>query len=394
MKLYFITEGRFVQRSNGRTYSIDGGFGDTLWERYLAYFEEIIIVARVIVNDNITVNENNIISKTCISFVKLPYYIGPHEYLKVRYKIKRILVDNLKSGAAYICRVPGTIGTLVSRILFKKNIPYGVEVVGDPWDVFAPGGGISHVLRPYFRYKERKNLRCVVRNANAVLYVTNKKLQERYPGGDGIFQIGVSDVKIDTNNIPSSPKKIQEIPTIFKIISVGSLEQMYKAPDIVINALKILLDIGIPCELTWLGAGKYLDELLLLAKKMNIADKVHFMGNVMSNDVIHYLLNSDIFVLVSRTEGLPRALVEAMAVGLPCIGSRVGGIPELLDQNVIVDKNDVNGLVDKVKYMWNNIEFMNEQANRNFIEAKQYYSNVLNEKRALFFQEIKKISLQ
>ena len=61
---------------------------------------------------------------------------------------------------------------------FEKNgMPYGVEVVGDPWDVFAPGA-VRHPLRVYFRYRGTHDLKQTVAQANAALYVTEYQLQK------------------------------------------------------------------------------------------------------------------------------------------------------------------------------------------------------------------------
>ena len=393
MDLIFVTEGRFVRRSDGKVYSVSGGFSNSLWERYLCFFEKITVVGRVLSDDQHGVKEANLASGDKVTFVDLPYYIGPVEYIKERRGIEKKLRRVLVPGHAYICRVPGQIGSMAAAILARRGIPYGVEVVGDPWDVFAPGS-IKHVLRPWFRYNGRRVLRRVVKKASVALYVTNQRLQARYPVREGVFQVGVSDVKVDAATVPTTFHVLMKEPSVFKLISVGSLEQMYKAPDVVLKAVKLLRDRGINCELTWLGDGRFRNEMIALADNLGIASQVHFVGNVSSQEVLHYLSDSDLFLLVSRTEGLPRALIEAMAMGLPCIGSNVGGIPELLEESVIVEKGQESDLADKVELMYRDIAFTNRQAERNYKEAKNYYDEVLDKKRALFFEELKRVSIQ
>lgn len=392
MDLVFVTEGRFVRRSDGKVYSVGGGFNNSLWERYLRFFEKVTIVGRVLLDDRHDVEKANLASGDKVAFIDLPYYIGPVEYIKIRRKIEKKLREILVLGHAYICRVPGQIGGMAVAILARRGIPFGVEVVGDPWDVFAPGS-IKHVLRLWFRYNGRKMLRQVVKKASVVLYVTNKKLQARYPVREGVFQIGVSDVKVNAATVPITYHILPIKPSVFKLISVGSLEQMYKAPDVVLKAVKLLRGRGINCELTWLGDGRFRNVMIALAGNLGITSQVHFVGNVSSQEVLRYLSDSDLFLLVSRTEGLPRALVEAMAMGLPCIGSNVGGIPELLEESVIVEKGRESDLADKIELMYRDIAFTNQQAERNFEEAKNYYDEVLDKKRVLFFEELKRISI-
>lgn len=390
MDLYFITEGRFIRHLDGKVYS-KGGFDYSLWRRYLTFFDNVYVVARVVKDYQHTSNKSNLASGDRVSFIDLPYYVGPYEYITNVNKIKRVLKLIFHSGAAYICRVPGQIGILAANMLNKKNIPYAVEVVGDPWDVFAPGG-IGNVLRPFLRYFGRGSLKKIVRRSSAALYVTNSKLQLRYPVKKQIFSVGVSDVKINENVIPPKPHCLSVRPQILKIISIGSLEQMYKAPDIALKAIKLLTNDNVLCNLTWLGDGHYKQDMIKLSQDLGISSEVKFVGNVLPNMVYEYLSAADVFILVSRTEGLPRALIEAMSMGLPCVGSDVGGIPELLDKSVLVRKNSVDDLVSVIKQFYNNISFFNSQASRNFQEAKKYYECALNEKRELFYNEIKRIS--
>lgn len=67
------------------------------------------------------------------------------------------------------------------------------------------------------------------------------------------------------------------------------------------------------------------------AGRLGVADRVTFVGTVPAGAAVRAHLDAaDLVVVPSRTEGLPRALIEAMARGLPAVGTTVGGIPELL----------------------------------------------------------------
>ena len=81
-------------------------------------------------------------------------------------------------------------------------------------------------------------------------------------------------------------------------------------------------------------------------------------------------------------------MIEAMAQGLPCIGSDAGGIPELLDASVIVPKGDAEALAGKIAYMITHLSFTNQQAERNLREAANYENGLLDLKRKRFYKEI------
>ncbi len=85
-------------------------------------------------------------------------------------------------------------------------------------------------------------------------------------------------------------------------------------------------------KLVIVGGGELKDKLMQEAQLLGIADKVIFAGR--QEDVIPYLSSFDLMVMPSITEGLPNALLEAMAMGKPVVASNVGGIPEVIEDKV------------------------------------------------------------
>lgn len=154
----------------------------------------------------------------------------------------------------------------------KNNKKYAVEVVGDQDDVFAPGT-IKHPLRRYFRNKMVSSIKSNIKNASAVLYVTKKTLQNKCPEKDGTFSIYISDVKLESSETAKFSKKWQSKNTI-NITSIGSLEQMYKAPDIVLEAINIFNknDKNIEANLLWMGDGKFKNAMIELTKEKGIEE--------------------------------------------------------------------------------------------------------------------------
>jgi glycosyltransferase involved in cell wall biosynthesis len=350
-------------------------------------FDHVYVLARVTNLPDIEIEDSQQIGSDQVSVIPLPYYVGPWQYLKVLAKIKQIINENAVFGRAYICRCPGTIGSLLADALSRKNIPYGVEVVADPYDIFAPGT-IKHIFRPYFRYHFSKKLKQTVKGSISAIYVTKECLQKRYPASENTFTINATNATLLPEFFVKQAKQ-RIVSSEFSLISIGSLEQMYKAPDIVLHALTRLKQQGINCRLTWLGGGKYLENMKSLANKLKISEQVDFLGYIKNRDEVRRFLDqSDLFLMVSRTEGLPRALIEAMARGLPCIGSKVGGIPELLDNAALIPSNDIESLIEKIQYFISNKNLYEDQAKKNLKIAHEYEDSILTEKRELFYQTL------
>src|SRR5690606_37230873 len=139
----------------------------------------------------------------------------------------------------------------------------------------------------------------------------------------------------------------------------------------------------------WIGAGKHLDEMKNLAKEMGIGEDVNFMGYISEKEqIISYLDKADVFILASRTEGLPRVIVEAMARGLPVLGTRVGGIPELVSEECLIERDNPMALALKIQYLIDNPELTNKISAENLERSKNYAEDILRERRKLFYRSL------
>jgi radical SAM protein with 4Fe4S-binding SPASM domain len=97
------------------------------------------------------------------------------------------------------------------------------------------------------------------------------------------------------------------------------------------------------------GQGGELERLRAMSRELKIDDRVHFLGHV--QDVAGLLAASDLFCYPSLADGMPNAVVEAMAMGLPVIASAVGGVPELIadgENGLLVTPQDVRQLTRSI----------------------------------------------
>ena len=108
------------------------------------------------------------------------------------------------------------------------------------------------------------------------------------------------------------------IITVSRLVKKNGVEDIIKAAQ------------DLRFKLLIIGKGEQEEYLKDLTKKLNLEDNVLFLGEVSHKDLPQYLWISDVFVRPSLSEGLGNAFLEAMAAGVPAIGTKVGGIPDFL----------------------------------------------------------------
>lgn len=387
MNVMVSCEFRFFQTPNGKVWT-PSSFQYEFWQRYLATFEHVTVLARVKQVQNAQDNWQLSNGKN-VTFFNLPYYVGLLGFATSLFSLIRKLNKASNFQGMILCRVPSQTATILISLLRIKQTSYAVEVVGDPFDVFSSGvgGKLAKLLRSISTLALKKQCE----HALGVSYVTAQYLQKRYPAGKNTYQSYYSSIMLDDSQIVTHPKTYKQPAR--KLLFVGSLNQLYKAPDILLAAFAKLVAHDLKYQLTLLGSGKYLPMLEQQANELNIAKNVHFVGEVNSAEVTSYLKHSDLFVLPSRTEGLPRAIIEAMAQALPCIGSTAGGIPELLPNKYCIEPDNVTALYKQLNNLSNDIKELTQQSELNLIKSKDYHCDLLTKKRSDFYQKLKELSL-
>jgi glycosyltransferase involved in cell wall biosynthesis len=112
-----------------------------------------------------------------------------------------------------------------------------------------------------------------------------------------------------------------------RILMVGSLSHE-KDPELALAALALLTE----AKLRFVGDGPLRDELEQIASRLAVSDRVEFTGSV--NDVTPHLEWAHVLLLTSRSEGLPGAILEAGAAGIPTVAVDVGGVTEAVSDGV------------------------------------------------------------
>ena len=386
MNVMVSCEFRFFQTPDGNVWT-SSAFQYDFWLRYLTSFNQVTVLARV-KNVELAEPDWQLANGHNVNFFNLPYYVGMLGLITSSFSLFYQLFQASKFSGLFLCRVPSQNATILTHILRLKKKAYALEVVGDPYDVFS--SGIGGMFSTFFRYTSTKALQNQCRHALGVSYVTAQYLQKRYPGGQNTYQSYYSSIMLDDAQLAHQARKYSTGAR--KLLFVGSLNQLYKAPDILLSAFAKLVAQDNTFQLTLLGNGKYLPILIQQAKQLDISKNVHFIGEVKSNNVLNYLKKTDLFVLPSRTEGLPRAIIEAMAQALPCVGSSAGGIPELLPPQYCVSPNNISSLFEVLLALCNNPEELSRQSAINLAKSKDYHCETLTKKRNGFYQKLRELS--
>jgi glycosyltransferase involved in cell wall biosynthesis len=407
MEVTIALEQRFCGTPDGRVWT-QSVYPRPFWSRYLSVFDGVRVLARVHRVREVPESWKRV-DGDGVTVAAVPAYVGPFDFVRNVFRVRAAVSRALGREPAILLRVPGVIATL-ARTALPAARPYGVEVLGDPYDAFSPGG-FPHPLRPFFRWWFRYTLRGQCRDAACHLYVTEYTLQQRYPPGrrrthvppqceEGML-VSASDVELPDEAFAPSPGSREPRPDAagagggrrFRLVFIGTLEVPYKALDVAMAALAESVRAGVDAELAIIGTGRLRASFESLGRSLGISDRLMFLGSLPAGEAVRQQLDaSDLFVLSSRVEGLPRALMEAMARGLPCIGTRVGGIPELLPDDAMVAPGDAGELARKIIEVAANPARRAEMAARNLSFARRYHEDVLQPRRLAFYRCLRELT--
>ena len=394
MKVLVVYDDRVFRTPDGRVWT-NGPFTYKFWCRYLDVFDVVQVVTRVLdVHEqperSVRADGENVL------FVSVPYYVGGLSFVRNIREIIHTLQYVIHAwNDAIIFRVPSALANLAIPWIINKNRVFALEVVGDPWDVFSPGAVLyPWPVRVLARLWFTLSLKMQLREAAAVSYVTKFALLRRYPPRNTAYITNFSDVCLSSEwFVPSAHRQVRTPVMDAILITVGSLEHLYKGVDILIDAVAILNQEGIRVRLHVVGDGRCRSLLEKRCRERGVEHAVRFLGQLPPGEPIMAQLDqADLFVLASRQEGLPRAMLEAMARGLPCIGTTVGGIPELLPPEDLVPPNNAIALASKIREVLSDPGRIERMSRRNLEKAKEYSEENLRNKRCEFYNFIKEIT--
>ncbi len=387
MDLVFVYEDKIAQDTDGNYYT-GSAFSQAVFDRYLQHFDRITLLMRkadVAPDDAEALGRLNKLDTSRIDVVLLPNptaSLRSFFNIKLRRHFKKVVLENITPDRAVIIRAPSDSGAIAAKYCRRIGKPFLVEAVGCPWDSLWNHSLRGKVLAPISWLRFRRTMR----HADYAVYVTDEFLQRRYPTHGKAAAI--SDVElqpVDDSVLQRRLEKIINHSGSVKLATAAAVNVSYKGQQYVIEALAKLKERGNTSFEYHMAGGGDNSALKALAQRLNVEDQVVFEGSLPHDKMFAWLDDMDLYIQPSLQEGLPRSVLEAMSRGLPALGSRTGGVPELLGDRYIFAKKSVDGIAELLTQLSN--EEMQAMAKKNFEHAKAFQKDILEAKRYEFYAE-------
>ncbi len=377
MKLLFVHDGPlfYDKKGNYYEYAYHG-----LLERYSYIADEITFLMRTV---PLMEQTKNTLVPEKIRVVSVPDFKSPSLYFKEKPRAEKIIEREVKESDCMILR-GSSCSDIAVKYAERYSIPYIYECVGCVWDSLWNYSLLGKAMALGSFLKTRK----IIRNADYVYYVTNEFLQRRYPTKGK--SVGCSDVIIslaDDAVLSNRLERVKDIKKHKRIIlgTAAAIDVRYKGEEYVIKAIPELVKNGYDVEYHLAGSNRLNSTFLYnLAKSYGVEGRVIFCGSLTSEQMIDFYDSLDIYIQPSKLEGLSRAVIEALSRACLTIGTNVGGIPELLQEQCLFKKGNSREIcrviLDLVQGDMKSIII------ENIKKAKEYELEILNQKRKQFYE--------
>lgn len=185
-----------------------------------------------------------------------------------------------------------------------------------------------------------------IRGADFIVCISNYARSQvfKLSSQENWSKVEVCRLGVDPERFSPSPRQGASEP--FNLLCVGRLVSA-KGQHILLEALAELSAVGKHPRLVFVGDGPDRPSLEQYAASLGLKDAVLFAGAINQEEILRYYSQADAFVLASFAEGLPVVLMEAMALELPCVTTRITGTPELIrdgEDGLLVDASDARAL--------------------------------------------------
>ena len=288
----------------------------------------------------------------------------------------------------YLDKKPGFDASVIIKLvhLFKKEKPDVVHTHIYASKYALPAAAIAGVKKKIHTVHNmaQKEQGSLGKKVNTFMYrhcgVVPVALSSEVKKSIGeVYGLQESIIPVVYNGIDLSKcirKNDYEANGVFTIVHVGRFMKV-KNHKTLIRAFAGFAEKKENVRLQLLGEGELLDEMKNYAEKLEVADKVEFLG--LQSNVYPYLNKADVFCLPSEYEGVPMTLIEAMGTGLPIVASNVGGIPDMLvnGENALLVEPNYVAVEKAIEKLYNDVEFRIRLGNAAALRSEEFSAKVM-----------------
>ncbi len=227
----------------------------------------------------------------------------------------------------------------------------------------------------------RLRTKTMTRPVTRVIAISEFVKRQLVAAGVPARKIVVRYLGVDTERFVPDPRARRQwaeqfsIPPNEMIVSTVSYLRPFKNPQVIVEAWQELRKRDVSARLIVAGDGDMLPELKVLAGRLGVADRVHWLGNVA--DPTSLLQASDIFVLASVGEAFGLVLAEAMACGVPVVGSRSGSLTEVVEDGrtgLLCTPLDAHAFAGAIERLGRDVPLRTEMAARAVARVKEHFT--------------------
>jgi glycosyltransferase involved in cell wall biosynthesis len=271
------------------------------------------------------------------------------------------------------------LGLLGWFLAARRNIPY---LITEHWSRYLP-------VNKGFNGSFRKMIsRFVVKRAAMVTTVTLDLMRAMQSYQLTNQRYVVLPNVVDMELFKPLPKPQHKT---VNFVHISCFEDKSKNISGLLRAIGRLSDAGLDFSFTLIGDGMDFDWLKSYSGEFNLNDKIIFTGIMQGEELAKKLAKSDVLVLFSNYENMPVVILEALACGIPVVATRVGGIPEMLNESngLLVDAGDEQGLAEALINISKTYQKYITSELRNTV-ATQYGFNAVGQQLDEWYNEILK----
>ena len=378
-KVLFIHDGPLYTNINGECFGIH--YNDQLVERYRYLGSKVSFLMRnQLIDDLVPSAKYSQITAENFSFIPIPDFKSIRLYFPNKSKARKIIHQSIDEHDVIVIRMPSAAGAIAIEYCLRTSKPFLTEMVACTLDAYWHYSLLGKCIAHYKYYKVKR----LMARVDYTIYVSSVFLQKRYP--NKTHSVSCSNVvlrPLDEATLSERLTKIENTQEkVLTIGTVGTLDVKYKGQEYVIRALYKLKEKNIKIHYHLVGQGNpgYLQSLI---DNLGMQDQIKIIGPLPHDKIFEFFKNIDMYVHPSLTEGMPRAVIEAMSTACPVLGSDTGGITELLEAQELFAPGEIKEIASKLSQLEKGK--LIEMSKRNFEKAKDFDKYLLEKRRKDFY---------